>query len=51
MASTTPDDYALARVPQEARYRWFPIATQRVGQLSALSAFVVAATLGFSMSF
>ncbi|CAQ02848.1 purine-cytosine permease family protein [Clavibacter sepedonicus] len=51
MASTAPDDYALARVPQEARYHWFPIATQRVGQLSALSAFVVAATLGFSMSF
>ncbi len=51
MASTAPDDYALARVPQEARYHWFQIATQRVGQLSALSAFVVAATLGFSMSF
>ncbi len=28
MASTAPDDYALARVPQEARYHWFQIATQ-----------------------
>ncbi|MCU1529909.1 MAG: putative cytosine/purine permease, family [Frondihabitans sp.] len=51
MASSAPDDYALARVPQEARYHWFQIATQRVGQLSALSAFVVASALGFSMSF
>ncbi|MFT2708312.1 hypothetical protein [Clavibacter zhangzhiyongii] len=41
MASTAPDDHALARVPPGARYRWFQIATRRVGQLSALSAFVV----------
>lgn len=51
MATSSVDDYSLSRVPASARVSWFAIATQRLGQLSALSSFVVAATLGFSMSF
>ncbi|MFD9888143.1 purine-cytosine permease family protein [Amycolatopsis sp. NPDC059027] len=45
------DDYALTRVPPEARYPWFSVATQRFGQLSALSQFLLGATLGFGLPF
>ncbi|MEV8633973.1 cytosine permease [Streptosporangium sp. NPDC051023] len=45
------DDYALHRVPQNARHHWFSIATQRFGQLSALPQFMLGATLGMGMSF
>lgn len=51
--STTPhlDDFALSRVPQAARKHWFGIAVQRFGQVSALSQFLLGATLGYAMSF
>lgn len=42
MATFSVDDYSLFRVPASARVSWFAIATQRLGQLSALSSFVVA---------
>ncbi len=45
------DDYALARVPAHARYSWFPVAMQRFGQISALSQFLLGATLGYGMKF
>jgi cytosine permease len=45
------DDYALSRVPQEARYSWWTVAVQRFGQLSALSQFLLGAALGFGMRF
>jgi cytosine permease len=50
-ASVGHDDYALARVPAAARYAWPSVATQRFGQLSALSQFLLGATLGFGMPF
>lgn len=45
------DDYALARVPQSARYSWWSVAMQRFGQISALSQFLLGSTLGFGMGF
>jgi cytosine permease len=45
------DDYALQRVPAAARYGWFQVAVQRFGQISALSQFLLGATLGFGMDF
>ncbi len=45
------EDYPLSRVPENARYGWFSVAVQRFGQLSALSQFLLGATLGFGMSF
>lgn len=52
MASTFgTDDYAIARVPAPARYSWFSVAVQRFGQISALSQFLLGATLGFGMTF
>lgn len=45
------DDFALSRVAPEARRHWFGIATQRFGQVSALSQFLLGATLGYSMTF
>jgi cytosine permease len=45
------DDYALKRVPEQARYSWWSVAIQRFGQMSALSQFLLGATLGFGMSF
>ncbi|MFC7456276.1 purine-cytosine permease family protein [Brachybacterium sp. GCM10030267] len=45
------DDYALSRVPTAARKHWFGIAVQRFGQVSALSQFLLGATLGYSMTF
>ncbi|WAH37152.1 purine-cytosine permease family protein [Alicyclobacillus dauci] len=45
------DDYSLSRVPGSDRRHWFGIATMRFGQMSALSQFLLGATLGFGMSF
>jgi cytosine permease len=45
------DDYSLSRVPESDRYSWLTVAIQRFGQLSALSQFLLGATLGFGMSF
>lgn len=45
------DDYALSRVPEQARYPWLSVATQRFGQISALSQFLLGATLGFGLPF
>lgn len=50
-AAIGSDDYALQRVPSRARYHWFSIAAQRFGQVSALSQFLLGATLGMGMSF
>ncbi|MFI6900304.1 purine-cytosine permease family protein [Nonomuraea sp. NPDC050394] len=45
------DDYALERVPAAARYGWPTVAIQRFGLLSALSQFLLGATLGMGMTF
>ena len=45
------DDFALSRVPDSARYSWWSVATQRFGQISALSQFLLGSTLGFGMQF
>lgn len=45
------DDFALSRVDVGARKHWFGIAVQRFGQVSALSQFLLGATLGYSMTF
>jgi len=45
------DDFALARVPSSARYSWASVAIQRFGQVSALSQFLLGATLGLGMTF
>ncbi|TKV60361.1 cytosine permease [Nakamurella flava] len=45
------DDYTLARVPLTERKHWFGIAVQRFGQISALSQFLLGATLGYGMTF
>lgn len=45
------DDYALSRVPQSARYSWYSVAMQRLGQLSALAQFMLAAYVGAGMTF
>lgn len=45
------DDYSLSRVPESERYSWITVAVQRFGQLSALSQFLLGATLGFGMTF
>ncbi|PXY20830.1 purine-cytosine permease family protein [Prauserella muralis] len=50
-SSVGVDDYALTRVPASARYSWWSVAVQRFGQVSALSQFLLGATLGFGMSF
>ncbi|WP_288468715.1 cytosine permease [uncultured Curtobacterium sp.] len=49
--SVVVDDYSLSRVPTTARYGWFQVAVQRFGQISALSQFLLGATLGFGMGF
>lgn len=51
MEATAHDDYSLQRVPKTARSHWFPIAVQRFGQVSALSQFLLGATLGYALSF
>ncbi|GAA2985598.1 cytosine permease [Streptosporangium longisporum] len=50
-AGLARDDYALERVPREARYGWVTVAVQRFGMLSALSQFLLGATLGMGMRF
>jgi cytosine permease len=45
------DDYSLTRVPTSERYAWFSVAVQRFGQLSALSQFLLGATLGYGLDF
>ena len=45
------DDFALTRVPEDARYSWWSVAVQRFGQISALSQFLLGSTLGFGMTF
>jgi cytosine permease len=45
------DDYSLERVPWNERRSWVGIATMRFGQLSALSQFLLGATLGYGMTF
>lgn len=45
------DDQALTRVPNQSRYPWVSVATQRFGQTSALSQLLLGATLGFGMKF
>ncbi len=50
-ATLVVDDYSLSRVPRSERYHWFAVAVQRFGQVSALSQFLLGATLGFGMSF
>ena len=52
MASTAAlDDHGLGRVPRSGRKHWFGIAVQRFGQVSALSQFLLGATLGYGMGF
>lgn len=51
MDTAVHDDYSLARVPRSARKHWFPIAVQRFGQVSALSQFLLGATLGYALNF
>jgi cytosine permease len=43
------DDHALERVPENERYPWFSVATQRFGQIACMSQFLLGATLGFGM--
>jgi cytosine permease len=45
------DDYAVSRMPEDQRRHWFVVFLQRYGQLSALSQFLLGATLGFGMNF
>jgi len=45
------DDYALSRMPMSERKHWFVVFLQRYGQMSALSQFLLGATLGFGMTF
>jgi cytosine permease len=51
MVAVGTDDFALTRVPREARYSWRSVAVQRFGQISALSQFLLGSTLGFGMGF
>lgn len=51
MAASDADDYALTRVPIHARHGWWSVGMQRFGQISALSQFLLGATLGFGMTF
>ena len=45
------DDFALGRVPVDARHGWWSVGVQRFGQISALSQFLLGATLGYGMTF
>ncbi|GAB3261405.1 purine-cytosine permease family protein [Arthrobacter pigmenti] len=52
MARIAPaDDFSLTRVAPAKQRPWFGIAVQRFGQVSALSQFLVGATLGYAMTF
>lgn len=48
---THADDFSLSRVSPAQQRSWFGIAVQRFGQVSALSQFLVGATLGYAMTF
>ncbi len=48
---TPAEDYALQRVPQEARYGWWSVALQQFGQLSDLITFTTGVLLGTGLSF
>ena len=50
-AAVGVDDHALTRVPLNERYSWWQVAVQRFGQISALSQFLLGATLGYGMGF
>jgi cytosine permease len=45
------DDHAVSRMPDGERKHWFVVFLQRYGQMSALSQFLLGATLGFGMDF
>lgn len=45
------DDHAVSRMPAGERRHWFVVFLQRYGQLSALSQFLLGATLGYGMDF
>ncbi|GAB3488209.1 purine-cytosine permease family protein [Flexivirga lutea] len=45
------EDNALSRVGTDDRRHWFGIAVQRFGQVSALSQFLLGATIGYGMTF
>lgn len=45
------DDFAVSRVPRSERKNWVGISVMRFGQISALSQFLLGATLGFGMDF
>jgi cytosine permease len=45
------NDHAVGRMPASERRHWFVVFLQRYGQLSALSQFLLGATLGFGMDF
>lgn len=45
------DDSALARVPERDKQGWIPITFIRLGMISALTQFLVAAVVGYSMDF
>jgi cytosine permease len=45
------NDHAVGRMPASERKHWFVVFLQRYGQLSALSQFLLGATLGFGMDF
>jgi cytosine permease len=45
------DDHAVSRMPPSERKHWFVVFLQRYGQMSALSQFLLGATLGFGMDF
>lgn len=44
------DDHALSRIPASEKQGWIPIAFIRLGMISALSQFIVAAQVGYSMT-
>lgn len=45
------DDYALQRVPAEARYGWWTVALNIFGQLSDIITFITGVALGVGLSF
>jgi cytosine permease len=45
------DDYALQRVPAEARYGWWSVALNIFGQLSDIITFITGVALGAGLSF
>ncbi|TCO44716.1 purine-cytosine permease family protein [Actinocrispum wychmicini] len=49
--TSTADDYALQRVPTEARYGWWTVALQQFGQLSDIITFITGVALGAGLSF